>query len=36
LTLAIDDLSEFEERIGYQFRYRELLTRALTHKSYSH
>ncbi len=30
------DLSEFEERIGYKFRRRDLLTRALTHKSYSH
>lgn len=30
------DLSEFESRIGYTFLRRELLTRALTHKSYSH
>jgi ribonuclease-3 len=30
------DLSEFEERIGYKFQRRDLLTRALTHKSYSH
>ncbi len=30
------DLSAFEERIGYNFRGRDLLTRALTHKSYSH
>ena len=30
------DLSEFEERVGYQFQRRDLLTRALTHKSYSH
>jgi ribonuclease III len=30
------DLSEFEERIGYQFQQRDLLTRALSHKSYSH
>ncbi len=30
------DLSEFESRIGYSFQSRELLTRALTHKSYSH
>src|SRR5689334_16079118 len=36
LTLATDDLSGFEERVGYQFRDRDLLTRALTHKSYSH
>lgn len=31
-----DDLSGFEERIGHRFARRELLTRALTHKSYSH
>jgi ribonuclease-3 len=30
------DLSEFESRIGYTFQSRDLLTRALTHKSYSH
>jgi len=30
------DLSEFESRIGHTFQTRELLTRALTHKSYSH
>ena len=30
------DLSIFEERIGYTFRRRDLLTRGLTHKSYSH
>src|SRR5438876_9198345 len=30
------DLSEFEERLGYQFHRRDLLTRGLTHKSYSH
>jgi len=30
------DLSAFEERLGYKFRRRDLLTRALTHKSYSH
>lgn len=28
--------AEFEERIGYIFRDRDVLTRALTHKSYSH
>lgn len=28
--------SEFEQRIGYTFQQRELLRRALTHKSYSH
>ena len=31
-----DDLSSFEERIGHRFTRRDLLTRALTHKSYSH
>jgi ribonuclease-3 len=30
------DLSDFEERIGHEFQSRDLLTRALTHKSYSH
>lgn len=30
------DLSEFESRLGYTFQQRELLNRALTHKSYSH
>ena len=30
------DLSEFEDRIGYRFANRDFLTRALTHKSYSH
>jgi ribonuclease-3 len=30
------DLATFEERIGYRFQRRDLLTRALTHKSYSH
>ncbi len=29
-------VSEFEQRIGYTFTKRELLRRALTHKSYSH
>ena len=29
-------LSEFEQRIGHTFGKRDLLTRALTHKSYSH
>jgi ribonuclease III len=28
--------SDFEQRLGYTFRQRELLRRALTHKSYSH
>ena len=30
------DLAEFEQRIGYTFKRRDLLTRAITHKSYSH
>lgn len=29
-------LNAFEERLGYRFRDREFLLRALTHKSYSH
>jgi ribonuclease III len=29
-------VSEFEQRIGYTFTRRDLLRRALTHKSYSH
>jgi len=32
----LSDLTAFEERIGYTFTNRELLTRALTHKSFSH
>lgn len=32
----LTDLERFEERIGYRFVRREILTRALTHKSYSH
>jgi ribonuclease-3 len=32
----LSDLSAFEERIGYTFANRDLLTRALTHKSFSH
>ena len=31
-----DDLSSFEERIGHRFTRGELLTRALTHKSFAH
>ncbi len=31
-----DPLSDFEQRIGYSFQRRELLTRALSHKSFSH
>jgi ribonuclease-3 len=34
--LSIDGLAAFEERIGYTFLEREILIRALTHKSYSH
>ena len=34
--VSVDDFTAFEERIGYTFRDRDLLTRALTHKSYSH
>jgi ribonuclease III len=30
------DLEDFEKRIGYTFKERDLLTRAVTHKSYSH
>ena len=30
------ELTEFESRIGYTFQRRDLLTRAITHKSYSH
>ncbi len=30
------DLGEFERRIDYTFSRRDLLTRAITHKSYSH
>ena len=30
------DLPDFERRIGYTFNQRDLLTRAITHKSYSH
>jgi ribonuclease-3 len=32
----MNDLSDFEEHIGHRFARHELLTRALTHKSYSH
>jgi ribonuclease-3 len=34
--LSTDQLAAFEERIGYTFLDREILIRALTHKSYSH
>jgi len=30
------DLSDFENRIGYTFQSRDILNRALTHKSFSH
>src|SRR5207237_6215984 len=33
---SVPDVREFEERIAYTFTRRDLLTRALTHKSYSH
>jgi len=36
ISLLQRDLSAFEERLGYKFQRRDLLTRALTHKSYSH
>jgi ribonuclease III len=32
----LTDLGDFEQRIGYTFATRDLLVRALTHKSYSH
>lgn len=32
----MDELQDFEQRIGYTFLDREVLERALTHKSYSH
>jgi ribonuclease-3 len=32
----LSEISDFEERLGYRFRQRDLLLRALTHKSYSH
>jgi len=32
----LSDLDAFQQRIGYTFRDREILTRALTHKSFSH
>lgn len=37
ILVALDEnVSEFEQRIGYTFTERDLLRRALTHKSYSH
>lgn len=33
---ATGNLADFEQRIGYTFCERDILTRALTHKSYSH
>jgi ribonuclease-3 len=32
----LPDLTDFETRLGYTFNDRDVLTRALTHKSYSH
>jgi ribonuclease III len=32
---AVEAVSDFEQRLGYAFRQRELLERALTHKSFS-
>ena len=36
LVTLDENVSEFEQRIGYTFVERDLLRRALTHKSYSH
>ena len=36
MTVTETDLGAFEERLGYQFREREFLRRALTHKSFAH
>jgi len=36
VTVAEHQLTAFEERLGYTFRSRENLSRALTHKSFSH
>jgi len=36
LTIEQNDLEQFEQRLGYGFRNRVLLIRALTHKSYAH
>jgi len=36
LSGETDTLREIESRLGYEFRDRDLLVRALTHKSYSH
>lgn len=36
ILLPSVDLTDFESRIGYKFQRRDLLTRAITHKSYSH
>jgi len=36
LPVEEKDLSAFEERLAYRFRNREMLARALTHKSFSH
>ncbi len=36
MPIEARDLSELERKIGYTFRRRELLDRALTHRSYAH
>jgi ribonuclease-3 len=36
VTVTETDLQAFEERLGYQFNDRDLLRRALTHKSFAH
>lgn len=36
MTIGQEDLIAFEERLGFTFGNRDLLLRALTHKSYSH
>ncbi len=35
-TPALDHLDELEEIVGYQFRDRDLLTQAMTHRSWAH
>lgn len=36
MSTTDSELERFEERLGYSFQNRDLLRRALTHKSYSH
>jgi ribonuclease-3 len=36
MSAPVRDLSELEQKIGYTFRRREWLNRALTHRSYAH